>query len=227
MPSFRLSAHHVTSPDTSRGATQHARLKSVQSQNAPSLFPCAKSLRRRISSQIGWLTQNPEPSSQPADPRDGARDGLDAPAHRSAPGLTSRTRSTQRQVDISRQLSRRHRLLAANYKDRGTRLHRPVVVASPAGRTGLREARAAPDRAPAVLLNSMRASSCALFMSRTKRSPKLAGCLAAQLERNQVQPEPHEARSGRPDRPRRLAGASECRGPCSCLPASCGGFKVA
>ena len=30
----------------------------MQSQNAPSLFPCAKSLRRRISSQIGWLTQN-------------------------------------------------------------------------------------------------------------------------------------------------------------------------
>jgi hypothetical protein len=43
----------------------------VQSQNAPSLFPCAKSLRRWISSQIGWLTQNSEPSSQPADPRDG------------------------------------------------------------------------------------------------------------------------------------------------------------
>ena len=135
MPSFRLSAHHVTSPDTSRGATQHARLKSVQSQNAPSLFPCAKSLRRRISSQIGWLTQNSEPSSQPADPRDGARDGLDAPAHRSAPGLTSRTRSTQRQVDISRQLWSRRRLQAANYKDRSTRLYRPVVVASPAGRT--------------------------------------------------------------------------------------------
>ena len=159
MPSFRLSAHHVTSPDTSRGATQHARLKSVQSQNAPSLFPCAKSLRRRISSQIGWLTQNSEPSSQPADPRDGARDGLDAPAHRSAPGLTSRTRSGQRQVDISRQLSRRRRLQAANYKDRGSRLHRPVVVASPAGRTGLREARAAPDRAPAVLLSSLRVGS--------------------------------------------------------------------
>ena len=136
MRSFHLPAHHVTSPDTSRGETQHARLKSVQSQNAPSLFPCAKSLRRRISSQIGWLTQNSEPSSQPADPRDGARDGLDAPAHRSAPGLTSRTRSTQRQVDISRQLSRHHRLQAANYEDRGTRLHRPVVVASPAGRTG-------------------------------------------------------------------------------------------
>ena len=150
MPSFRLPAHHVTSPDTSRGETQHARLKSVQSQNAPSLFPCAKSLRRRISSQIGWLTQNSEPSSQPADPRDGARDGLDAPVHRSAPGLSSHTRSGQRQVDISRQLSRRRRLQAANYKDRGTRLHRPVVVASPAGRTGLREARAAPDRAPAV-----------------------------------------------------------------------------
>jgi hypothetical protein len=42
---FHLPAHHVTSPDTSRGETQ----------NAPSLFPCAKSLRRRISSQIGWL----------------------------------------------------------------------------------------------------------------------------------------------------------------------------
>ena len=116
---------------------------------------------RRISSQIGWLTQNSEPSSQPADPRDGARDGLDAPAHRSAPGLTSRTRSGQRQVDISRQLSRRRRLQAANYKDRGSRLHRPVVVASPAGRTGLREARAAPDCAPAVLLSSPRASDCA------------------------------------------------------------------
>ena len=103
---FHLPAHHVTSPDTSRGETQHARLKSVQSQNAPSLFPCAKSLRRRISSQIGWLTQNPEPSSQPADPRDGAREGLDAPAHRSTPGLSSHTghtRSRQRQVDISRQ----------------------------------------------------------------------------------------------------------------------------
>ena len=112
---FHLPAHHVTSPDTSRGATQHARLKSVQSQNAPSLFPCAKSLRRRISSQIGWLTQNSEPSSQPADPRDGARDGLDAPAHRSAPGLTSHTRSGQRQVDISRQLLSRRRLQAGNY----------------------------------------------------------------------------------------------------------------
>ena len=176
MPSFRLSAHHVTSPDTSRGATQHARLKSVQSQNAPSLFPCAKSLRRRISSQIGWLTQNSEPSSQPADPRDGARDGLDAPAHRSAPGLSSHTRSTQRQVDISRQLWSRHRMQAANYKDRDTRLHRPVVVASPAGRTGLREARAAPDRAPAVLLSSLRASDCASFTRRTKRSSKLTGC---------------------------------------------------
>ena len=152
---FHLPAHHVTSPDTSRGETQHARLKSVQSQNAPSLFPCAKSLRRRISSQIGWLTQNSEPSSQPADPRDGARDGLDAPAHRSAPGLSSHTRSRQRQVDISRQLWSRHRMQAANYKDRGTRLYRPVVVASPAGRTGLREARAAPDRAPAVLLSSL------------------------------------------------------------------------
>ena len=32
----------------------------MQSQNAPSLFSCAKSLRRRISSQIGWLTQNSE-----------------------------------------------------------------------------------------------------------------------------------------------------------------------
>jgi hypothetical protein len=31
---FHLPAHHVTSPDTSRGETQHARLKSVQSQNA-------------------------------------------------------------------------------------------------------------------------------------------------------------------------------------------------
>ena len=58
-------------------------------------------------------------------------------------------------IDICRQLSRRRRLQAANYKDRGTRLHRPVVVASPAGRTGLREARAAPDRAPAVLLSSL------------------------------------------------------------------------
>ena len=153
---FHLPAHHVTSPDTSRGETQHARLKSVQSQNAPSLFPCAKSLRRRISGQIGWLTQNSEPSSsQPADPRDGARDGLDAPAHHSTPGLTSHTRSGQRQVDISRQLSRHRRLQAANYKDRGSRLHRPVVVASPAGRTGLREARAAPDRAPVVLLSSL------------------------------------------------------------------------
>ena len=114
---FHLPAHHVTSPDTSRGETQHARLKSVQSQNAPSLFPCAKSLRRRISSQIGWLTQNSEPSSQPADPRDGARDGLDAPAHCSAPGLSSRTRSGQRQVDISRQLLSRRRLQAGNYKE--------------------------------------------------------------------------------------------------------------
>ena len=93
--------------------------------------------------------------SQPADPRDGARDGLDAPAHCSAPGLSSRTRSGQRQVDISRQLLSRRRLQAGNYKDRGTCLHRPVVVASPAGRTGLREARAAPDRAPAVLLDSL------------------------------------------------------------------------
>ena len=30
---------------------------------------------------------------------------------------------------------------AGNYKDRDTRLHQPVVVAGPAGRTGLREAR--------------------------------------------------------------------------------------
>ena len=74
--------------------------------------------RRRISSQIGWLTQNSEPSSQPADPRDGARDGLDAPAHRSALGLSSHTRSGQRQVDISRQLLSHRRLQAGNYKDR-------------------------------------------------------------------------------------------------------------
>jgi hypothetical protein len=59
----------------------------------------------RISSQIGLLTQNSErASSQPADPGDGARDGLDAPAHCSALGLSSPTRSGQRQVDISRQL---------------------------------------------------------------------------------------------------------------------------
>ena len=104
------------------------------------------------------------PRFSAAYPRDGARDGLDAPAHCSAPGLTSRTRSGQRQVDISRQRSRRRKLQAANYKDRGSRLHRPVVVASPAGRTGLREARAAPDRAPAVLLSSLRASDCASFV---------------------------------------------------------------
>ena len=88
----------------------------------------------------------------------------DAPVHCSAPGSTSPTKSTQRQVDISRQLSSHHRLQAANYKDRSTRLYRPVVVASPAGRTGLREARAAPDRAPAVLLSSLRASDCASFI---------------------------------------------------------------
>jgi len=132
---FHLPAHHVTSPDTSRGETQHARLKSVQSQNAPSLFPCAKSLRRRISSQIGWLTQNSEPSSQPADPRDGARDGLDAPAHCSAPGLSSRTRSGQRQVDISRQLSRRSQA-AEQHSRSAIRCSPSLTKRPPAGRTG-------------------------------------------------------------------------------------------
>ena len=115
-----------------------------------------RQIAQKADFQSDWLaTQNSEPSSQPADPRDGARDGLDAPAHCSVPGLTSHARSGQRQVDISRKLSRHRRLQAANYKDRGSRLHRPVVVASPAGRTGLREARAAPDRAPAVLLSSL------------------------------------------------------------------------
>ena len=124
-----------------------------------------RQIAQKADFQSDWLADSEsEPSSQPADPRDGARDGLDAPVHCSAPGSTSPTRSGQHQVDISRQLSSRHRLQAANYKDRGTRLHRPVVVAGPAGRTGLREARAAPDRAPVVLPGSLRALDCASFV---------------------------------------------------------------
>ena len=46
-----------------------------------------RQIAQKVDFQPDWLaTQNSEPSSQPADPRDGARDGLDAPAHCSVPG---------------------------------------------------------------------------------------------------------------------------------------------
>jgi hypothetical protein len=49
----------------------------------------------------------------------------------------------------------------------------------------------------------------------TKRSSKLTGCRAAQPERDQVQPEPHEAAAGRPDRRIFGCSSSTCRGLCA------------
>ena len=113
------------------------------------------------------------------------------------------------------------------HKGHGMRCSSTQKSAGPAGRRALREARAAPDRSPAELLDNLPAPASTGIVIRKKRSLKLTGCRAAQPERDQVQPEPHEARAGRPDRPRRLAGASKCRGPFSCMPAACGGSKVA
>ena len=67
-------------------------------------------------------------------------------------------------------------IFAHAHRDRGMRCSSTRKSAGPAGRRALREARAAPDRAPAVLLSSLRALDCALFTRRKKHSPKLAGC---------------------------------------------------
>ena len=117
-------------------------------------------------------------------------------------------------------------IFAYAHRGRGKCCSSTQKSAGPAGRRPLREARAAPDRAPAVLLSSLRASDCASFVSQYRCCPKLTGCQAEQPERCQVQPEPHEARSGRPARPRGLAGASRWCGPSTCFPASCSGPKV-
>ena len=99
-------------------------------------------------------------------------------------------------------------------------------MAGPAGRRPLREAWTGAARSSAELLSSLRALDCASFVSQYRCCPKLTGCRAAQPERCQVQLEPHEARSGRPARPRGLAGASRWCGPSTCFPASCSGPKV-
>ena len=95
------------------------------------------------------------------------------------------------------------------HKGRGMRCSSTPKSAGPAGRRALREARAAPDRALAGLLDSLRALDCASFTPQCRCWPELAGCRAAQRERDQVQPEPHEAAAGRPDR--RILGARAAR----------------
>ena len=77
----------------------------------------------------------------------------------------------------------------------------------PAGRTGLREAPAALASAPVELLGNLPAPVSIRIVVRTTHTPKLAGWQAAQLERQQVQPEPREAAGGRPDR--RISGCSD------------------
>ena len=52
------------------------------------------------------------------------------------------------------------------HRDSGIRCSSSQKSAGPAGRQLLREARAAPGRAPAVLLGSLRASNCASFVTR-------------------------------------------------------------
>ena len=101
------------------------------------------------------------------------------------------------------------------HKGRGMRCSSTQKSAGPAGRRALREARAAPDRASAELLDSLRALDCASFTQQCRCWLELAGCRAAQSERDQVQPEPHEARAGRPDR--RISGCSSsaCCGLCA------------
>ena len=76
----------------------------------------------------------------------------------------------------------------------------------PAGRTGLREARAAPTDTPAELLGSLPAPASIVILTRTTHTAKHVGWQAAQPERQQVQPEPREAAGGRPDR--RISGCS-------------------
>jgi len=118
-------------------------------------------------------------------------------------------------------------IFARAHRDRGMRCSSTQKSAGPAGRRALREARAAPDRAPAELLDSLPAPASTSIVRRTKRSPKLIGCRAAQPERDQVQLEPHEA--GLPGLPglRRLAGSSRRHGPYTWLLVSCSGSKVA
>ena len=65
---------------------------------------------------------------------------------------------------------------AHTHRDSGIRCSSSQKSAGPAGRQLLREARAAPGRAPAVLLSSLRASNCASFVSQSQCSSKLTGC---------------------------------------------------
>ena len=175
MRSFHLPARHVTSPDTSRGETQHARLKSVQSQNAPSLFSCAKSLRRRISSQIGWLTQNSERAvSQLIRAMMRARASgctvacLAQGACRAPKTGGARLTEALKAATCSSTFAHAHR-------GRGMRCSSTPKSAGPAGRRALREARAAPDRALAGLLDSLRALDCASFTPQYRCWPELTG----------------------------------------------------
>eukprot|EP01046_Picozoa_sp_COSAG06_P075877 COSAG06_NODE_23930_length_677_cov_1.370242_1_plen_143_part_10 len=86
------------------------------------------------------------------------------------------------------------------HRGSGMRCSSTQKSAGPAGRRALRKARAAPDRSPAELLDNLPAPASTGIVIRKKRSLKLTGCRAAQPENDQVQPEPHEARAGRPDR---------------------------
>ena len=152
---FHLPAHHVTSPDTSRGETQHARLKSVQSQNAPSLFSCAKSLRRRISSQIGWLTQNSERAvSQLIRAMMRARASGCTVAYL-AQGACRAPKTGGARLTEALKAETCSSTFAHAHKGRGMRCSSTPKSAGPAGRRALREARAAPDRASAGLLDSL------------------------------------------------------------------------
>ena len=63
----------------------------------------------------------------------------------------------------------------------------------PAGRTGLREARAAPADTPAELLGSLPAPASIVILTRTTHTAKHVGWQAVQPERQQVQLEPCEA----------------------------------
>ena len=85
----------------------------------------------------------------------------------------------------------------------------------PAGRTGLREARAAPADTPAELLGSLPAPASSSILTRTTHTAKHVGWQAVQPERQQVQLEPCEAAGDRPDR--RISGCSggTSRGVCA------------
>ena len=64
------------------------------------------------------------------------------------------------------------------HKGRGMRCSSTQKSAGPAGRRALREARAAPDRASAELLDSVRALDCSSFTPQFWCWPELAGCRA-------------------------------------------------